>query len=260
MGVRGCRLEGGWGEWGELAIYVGQHKHLPTLYYDSCKRGVCGLGGGGGGRNENHYPRGVGWRKSPVDLAAFGCLDLLPRGRWRGLVGAPEGFGSREGTTWKTQRSVVLIDTFGRAGCVASGCGARVSVGRGAAVRHVWWDVVSRITGGCGGVGGVGPFCFGRGPVSPVGQVYGWRLASVKAVVSCASLWWPTPCPLYLMTLGDHPVRVCGALSSAGLFLASATVVVKAGRGWAEFWWRHWRGGWWGSWSGRACARGAACG
>ena len=41
-----------------------------------------------GGRNERDYPRGVGWRKSPVDLAALGRLDLLPRGRRCGDCGA----------------------------------------------------------------------------------------------------------------------------------------------------------------------------
>ena len=51
-GGGGSGSGGGWGRegcWGGLAIYVGQRKHLPTLYYESYKRGVCGVGGRGGG-------------------------------------------------------------------------------------------------------------------------------------------------------------------------------------------------------------------
>ena len=106
-----------------------------------------------------------------------------------------------------------------------------VSVGRGMAVRRVWSDVVSRVAGDFGGIGGVGPCCSVRGPMSPAGRVYGWRLASVRAVVSCAGLWWPEPFPLCLVTLGNHPVVVCGALSSAGRFWPARLFSSRLGGG-----------------------------
>ena len=89
----------------------------------------------------------------------------------------------------------------------------------------------SRVAVDCGGGCGVGPCCSGRGPVWCVGHVYGWRLAWVRAVVSCVGLGRRPPCPLWFGTLGDHPVGVCDAVSSAGRFWPARLLSSRLGGG-----------------------------
>ena len=68
------------------------------------------------------------------------------------------------------------------------------------------------MAGDCVDACGVGPCCGVRGPMSP------GPAAAVMAFGCCAGLWWSASCPVCLVTLGDHPVGVCDAVSSAGRF------------------------------------------
>jgi len=50
-------------------------------------------------------------------------------------------------------------------------------------------------------------------------------------VVSCAGLWWPELVPLCLASFLGHPVRVFGAVSSAGRFWPARLVSSRLGGG-----------------------------
>ena len=67
--------------------------------------------------------------------------------------------------------------------------------------------------------------------ISPAGRVYGWRLVSVRVVVSGADFWWPELIPLCLASFVSHPVAVCGSLSSAGRFWPARLLSLRLGGG-----------------------------
>ena len=126
--------------------------------------------------------------------------------------------------------SVLLARRFGE----CSGDFGDFGVSFGATVaggRRDWSDVVSRLSGAWGGVDGVGPCCSGWGPLSPCGRVCGWRLASVRAVVSCIGVWCPESFPLCFFILGEHPGVVFGALSSADRFWPARLLSSRQGGG-----------------------------
>ena len=67
--------------------------------------------------------------------------------------------------------------------------------------------------------------------VTLVSRGYCWGLTSVMAFVCCAGLWWSVSCPVCLVTLGDHPVGVCDAVSSAGRFWPARLLSSRMGGG-----------------------------
>ena len=169
-----------------------------------------------------------------------------------------EGPGVR--CTWTPLRAVFVIDGFQRSGCVASCRGPSVAVGSDMEVRRCWSDAVARFAGVFGGLVDVGPCCAGRGPMSPAGRVYGWLLAWARAVVSWAGrvvfgdfgVLFTSPVAallsagrLCLVSFsqwrirgdggmaggGSHPVGVCGACSSAGLFWPARLLSSRLGGG-----------------------------